>query len=130
MSENVQINKAVETYIRMRDRKAEILREAKHQAKEIETEMAIVANFVTQRAHDQGVEGFRTKSGKAFFTTKTFVKSADWDSFLAWVDETEQWPMLEKRPAKLAVLEYVKQNDGAVPPGLSIERFKEMVFER
>ena len=128
---SAQISRAIAAYIKMRDAKTEILRNAKEEAAAIEKEMEVMLNYLTREADRAGLQGFRAAGGgEAHFTTKQFVKVPDWQSFVKWVDETESWQMLEKRAAKNAVLEYVKHTDGIVPPGLTLEKMRVMEVRR
>jgi len=75
------------------------------------------------------VNNFATDAGTAYRNTKRIVRINDWALFSQWILETGNTHCLEKRPAKLAVLEIVDGDGdeaGELPPGL--EYFEEEEF--
>jgi hypothetical protein len=68
-----------------------------------------------------GLENLPGGGGTAYRTTRTSVTVDDWDTFLGWVREHNAWHTLERRASKLAVEEYLEEQQ-ELPPGLSLAR--------
>lgn len=115
----MNIAEQVEGYISLRDKKAEI--KAKYQAKidEIDKVMLQVEANLLSHFGETGADSVATPVGTAYKSTKSQVSAPDWDSFIGFVKENEAWEMLEKRPAKNAVLEWAGEHE-RLPPGLNL----------
>ena len=65
----------------------------------------------------QGVTTVGTSKATAYITNRVFVKTDDWDAFIAYVFKTEQPDLLQRRVAQRAYLDRLEA--GEVVPGLS-----------
>lgn len=108
----------VEKYVKLRDKKAEMKAAYEKEVAGIETLLERVEGKILEYLNESGIESIRTKAGTAFKATKSSATVADWDSFFAFVMETENYQMLEHRASKTAVVEY-KEENGDLPPGLN-----------
>ena len=114
----MKINELVESYIALRDKKAAIKAAYDKKVESIDSMMRQVEGALLTYFQDTGAESINTPVGTAYKTTKTQVSSADWDIFLGFVRDHNAWDMLERRPAKNAVLEWEEEN-ATLPPGLN-----------
>ena len=80
--------------------------------------MERIQMYIREQADKLGIDAIRTPSGTAYRTVKTSYRVTDWDAYVAWLLETQNFHCLEKRAAKLAVKE-IHDETGEVPPGLS-----------
>lgn len=116
---SVTVDSVVATYIKLRNKKAEIQAEVKDKIAGINASLGKIEAWLKEQADKEGVTSFKTKSGTAFLTTDTFAGVADWDALLDFILKNEQYDMLEKRVSKLAVVDYVAQHS-EVPPGVNL----------
>lgn len=133
MSEEVteKLRKAITAYLRIRDAIEEIQRTANEEIAPLKKKMGEVELYVDTELKHQGLDNASIRGvGKAFYKEASSVKSQDWESFLGWVKDHDEWSMLEKRAAKNAVLEYMNTSDGYLPPGLALERFNKLHITR
>lgn len=114
----VNIDEAIAAYLKLRDRKAQIMAEAQSKANEITAKLDKLEGWIKERADENGVTSFKTKHGTAFLTTVDFATVGDWDAMLKFVKENEAFDMFEKRVSKTAVRGYIEQLK-AVPPGVN-----------
>lgn len=114
----MKIDELVESYIALRDKKAAIKAAYDQKVAGIDEMLRKVEATLLAHFQETGAESVNTAVGTAYKTTKTQVSSADWDTFLGFVIERQAWDMLERRPAKNAVLEW-EEETAALPPGLN-----------
>lgn len=117
MSE-VNIDKVVAKYVKLRDEKAAIEAEAKERSAALKEKMIILDAYIREEAEKQGVTSFKTKHGTAYVTTTDFATVADWDAVLNFVKENEAYDLLERRVSKSAVRGYLEETK-EVPAGIN-----------
>lgn len=114
----MKLDKIVERYVKLRDRKSQMDAAHKAAVAEIANAMTRLENAIQVTLDKQGVEAVRTEHGTAFKSTSTSATVADWDSLLSFIRENERWDMLEKRVAKTAVDAFREEHDD-LPPGVN-----------
>ncbi len=65
-----------------------------------------------------GMDSCKTEFGTAYASTRSTASVADPETFMNYVVENQEWSLLEKRVAKLAV-EQFKAANGDIPPGVN-----------
>jgi len=81
-----------------------------------------IENELLGRLIERGAKNVSCPTGTAFMKTDTTFKVEDWDAFLPWAMENEEFGMFMRNVAKDAVTEYVESHDGQLPPGLSMKK--------
>lgn len=66
-----------------------------------------------------GLTSVRTSAGTVSLSKTTRYNTQDWDSFKAFVLEHQVVDLLEKRIAQTNMAQFLEENPGVVPPGLS-----------
>lgn len=116
------IERVVATYLKIRDarkaRKAEFETEDRRLAEKLET----LEGYLYGRLTAMGVESARTEHGTVYQTTDIIPRGSDWNAFYAWVAENGAFDALEKRIKKTFIATYLEENDGELPPGVSVFR--------
>lgn len=117
----MDIQKLVETYIKLRDRRktrkaAYEMDDQKDKGYQEQIEQKLMAFF-----NETGGESFRTDAGTAYKTTRTSATVQDWPATLDFIKSHEAWDMLEQRVSKSFVETYIEENQEA-PPGVGISR--------
>lgn len=124
MSEQMSIETLVKIYVKIRDAKSAAKKEFDKAEEAFNTKLATVATELKARAQAQGVEGFKTEFGTVYMSETMKVSCADWSAFGTFLTGKDPLEYLEKRVSSTAVKEYMKANEGQLPPGISI--FKEL----
>lgn len=114
----MKIVEMVESYIALRDKKGLIKEAYDKKVAGIDEALRKIEAIMLTHMQETGAESINTAVGTAYKTTKTQVSSADWETFLGFVIDHQSWDMLERRPAKNAVLEWEEEN-ATLPPGLN-----------
>ncbi len=76
--------------------------------------------FMTH-AETVGVDEFASDAGKVTISTRESPKIDNADSFFAWVAETNNAALLQKRISVTQFREFQKANPESVPPGVVVE---------
>lgn len=112
----------IDAYIKLRDRRAQ--RKAAYLADD-ESDKQYMDKIEALFLKSLNEEGLTSKSckgvGTAYITTRTSVTAADKEAFMGFIRDGGMWQLLEVRPAKAAVEEYVAANE-ELPPGLNMRR--------
>lgn len=112
------VNELIDLGVKTRDELKEKTRLFKEYKAGADSLLLRICHHLKVKGDDLGVDSFKTGNGTAFRNTKESYRVLDWAQTLAFMQETGNWQMLEKRVAKLATKEIHKAT-GAVPPGLN-----------
>lgn len=118
------VAEAIESYIAKRDELRQLQHEFNEKEAKLKTDLEVISSWLRDKADELSVDNFKTKFGTAYRSTKKFYRISDWDVFVGWVKETDNFQCIEKRVAKRATTE-VHESDG-LPPGL--EYFEQVEF--
>lgn len=91
--------------------------------------MARISMALKAKGDELGVNSFATREGTAYRQLKESYRIGDWNQFIPWIRETENFQCLEKRAAKLATKE-IHQSTGQIPPGIEYVAEEEFVIRR
>lgn len=116
----MKINEAVEMYIKMRDKKAQLKAEFDEHIAPLNEKMDKLEAKLLQAFQKLGMDSVKTEFGTAYTTVRTSASVADKDTFMNFVKEQGEWSLLEIRAAKLAVEQFREANDNELPPGVNI----------
>ena len=109
----------IEQYIRARDKKKEIMDEAKGKCAQIDEVMKMAEARLLEMFDEEGVTSVKTDAGTAYRSTRTSATVADWELLLDHIKDEDAWALLEHRVNKKAVEEYKEEYDD-FPPGVNI----------
>lgn len=116
----VNIDKLVEAYRKLRDKKAEIDQEYKERIAKVREKQELIENKILEFFNETGMESAKTPHGTAYVSEVMNARVADRDAFFRFVREHDAWEMLESRANKTAVRQFVEEHDGELPPGVDI----------
>ena len=120
----VPVDTLVKIYVKIRDAKAAAKKEFDKVEADFNAKLAMIATELKARAQAEGVEGFKTEFGTVFLSETMKTSCADWSLFGEFLKDRDPLEFMEKRISSTAIKEYMKQNGGQLPPGVSI--FKEI----
>jgi len=116
----VKISEAVEIYIKMRDKKAQMKAAYEASVAPLTEKMNKLEAKLLHIFNETGMDSVKTPLGTAYTSTRTSVSIADRDAFTNFVKETGDFNMLELRPSRTAVPEFADMNGGELPPGINV----------
>ena len=88
-----------------------------------------ISQALKVKGDELGVDSFKTEEGTAYRNLKESYRVGVWDEVLAFIKETGNFQMLEKRVAKLATKE-IHRSTGKIPPGVMYVPEEEFVIRR
>lgn len=130
MELEVPIDKIVDTYIKIRDKKDALTNQYKQDAAALDEEMAVLKHKLVEISKDTGVTSFSTPTATAFRTVKTRYWTNDWESFYGFLQEHGAMQLLEKRIQQSNMKDFMEQNPDKHPPGLNIDSEYDITIRR
>jgi len=123
MAENnpVQVDKLTRTYIKIRDKRAELAAKFKSDDDDLRDQLELVKGALLDYCKDHGVDSVRTSEGLVYRTQKTRYWTSDWSSMHKFILENNLPEFFEKRLNQGAVKEFLEENPDSVPPGLNTD---------
>jgi hypothetical protein len=116
----VSFEKITRVFIKMRDKRSKLKQEFEAADKEIKDQQEQLEQFLLKTMRDMGVESVRTPVGTIYQTETMVPQGSDWTAFYAWVKENNAFDFIFRRIKADAVKDYMEQNGGEVPPGVSV----------
>jgi predicted nuclease with TOPRIM domain len=115
----MKLSEAVELYIRLRDRKAEMKAEYEAKVEEVVRKMDTLEAKLLEVFQKTGTDSVKTPAGTAYTSVRSSVSTADKQAFLDFVRENNEWGLLDVRPLKAGVEQFRSINDD-LPPGINL----------
>ena len=115
--------KATKAFIKLREARAVLKREWEAQDNKLKANQELIENALVQFLNENKIEkGFRTTSGLVYWEETLQPSGSDWNALYAWIKENDAFDFLERRIKRTAVSDYMKANEDALPPGVSVFR--------
>lgn len=121
MAEFKDVKAAVKRYVALRDKLREWQKKREEEEALRKKTLEEIEMWLLLKADELGVDSFKTEFGTAYKSFNERYRINDWEKFVAYVKETNNFQLFEKRVAKLAAKE-VHQEAGEVPSGLDYSR--------
>jgi hypothetical protein len=115
----MKISDAVEIYIKLRDKKAQLKSEFQEAVAPVQVKMDKLEAKFLEIMNTTGVDSLKTEHGTAYSSTRSSASVADKDAFFTFVKENNEWPLIEVRASSTAVKEFAEANEGELPPGIN-----------
>ena len=122
MSKQEDVDKLVRVFIKMRDKKAEIAKEAQEKESELEEKMTKIRRALLNYCKENEVESVRTESGTFFRSIKARYTTNDWSSMNKFILEHQAVELLDKRINQGNMKQFLEKNPELLPPVLNIDR--------
>jgi hypothetical protein len=122
-------------YVELRDRKAQIEKDAEEAKKPVNALMDAIEMKIKEELHAQQATSIKTPHGTAYIAYRESATVADWDSLLTYIQREEKWDLLERRVSKTAVKAVMEEDrngqyQNPPPPGVSFTRFETVNVRR
>lgn len=114
------VSKLVKAYIKMRDAKALILREAEEKANDIEENMHTIEKELLEICKQTGQDGGKTAAGTFTRTVKTRYESTNWPKMYDFIKAHDVPQLLEQRIHQTNMKQFLQENPDLLPEGLNV----------
>ena len=98
--------------------------EMQRQTNEVKAREKEIEEYIIQQGSVKDDTGWAGLRYRAQIKSETTFRVADWPAFHAWVLKNERLDMLEKRPSKKAVEDYIEQT--GFPDGTELFKYKKL----
>lgn len=130
MSEEMSVDKLVSIFIKMRDARDDIKREADDKIKDIEAQMDTVNQKLLDLLGDQGADSIKTPHGTVYRTVKSRYWTNDWESLYDFIAESDAFDLLEKRIHQSNMKQFLEENPALMPKGINVDSEYQVVVRR
>ncbi len=127
---SVDVAELTRIYLKMRDKRDAIRREAEEKEKEIEDQMAVIEAQLLETCKDMNASSIRTPYGTIVRSIKTRYWTGDWDSMYDFIKENSAFGLLEKRIHQTHMKEFLTENPDLFPRGMNVENEFTVVVRR
>lgn len=121
MTETISVDRLVAAYIKMRDRRAELLREYEEADGTVKAQMEAVESKLLDLCKEIGADTLGSKHGKVMRTVKTRYWTSDWESMHKFILEHKMPELLERRISQTTMKQLLEENPDLMPPGLNTD---------
>ena len=104
------VDKLVEIYIKIRDARDAVRREADAKEAELNTELDLVSQEILAICKQTGADSIKTKAGTAMRAVKSKFWTNDWESFYNFVFEKKAPELLERRIHQTNMKQFLEEN--------------------
>jgi len=126
----IPINKIIDTYVKIRDKKEELYRNYKDSTAELEEQMKLLKHKLLELSKETGATTFSTPDYTAYRTVKNRYWTNDWESFYDFMQKNGAMGLLEKRIHQTNIKEFIDENPDLHPPGLNVDSEYEFTIKR
>ena len=121
MTETISVDKLVAVYIKMRDKRAELLRNYEEADGAVKAQMEVVESKLLDLCKEIGVDRLGSKHGTVMRTVKTRYWTSDWDSMHKFILEHKMPELLERRISQTTMKQLLEENPELMPMGLNTD---------
>jgi len=129
-SPQYDLDKLTAVYIKMRDKRDDMRREAEAREKEIEEQMGIIEAEMLEVCKQMNADSVRTPHGTIIRSVKSRYWTNDWDSMYQFIKEHDAFGLLEKRLHQTHLKEFLSENPDTFPIGVNVENSYSVVVRR
>jgi len=121
MTETISVDKLVAVYIKMRDKRAELLRDYEEADSTVKTQMELVETKLLDTCKEIGVDRLGSKHGTVMRTVKTRYWTSDWESMHKFILEHKMPELLERRISQSTIKQLLEDKPDLMPMGLNTD---------
>ena len=121
MTEEISADKLVAVYVKMRDKRAALLREYEEQDEAVKSQMEMVEGKLLDLCKTVGADSLKTQHGTVIRSVKTRYWTSDWNSMHKFIMENNMPELLEKRISQSTLKQLLDENPDMMPPGVNID---------
>lgn len=118
----VDTAKLVKAHINIRNARAELKAEYENKDALLKVKQNKIEAALLAYMNESGQVSGKTPFGSFFKQEEIRPTGSDWGALYEWIKDNDAFDCLEKRITRNFVSQYMKDNNGAVPPGVSVMR--------
>lgn len=123
-------DKLIETYIKIRDRRAEIKNAYEAEDRELQNQINQIEIALLNICRETGTEKLGTAHGTASRIIKTRYTTTDWDKFYRFIEEHKAYELLEKRVAQNNMAQFLESRPEIKPDFVNVDKQYQIQIRR
>lgn len=120
----------VETYIKIRDKRAELKEQFESQDEALKEQQDLIAEEMLEVCYENGANSIKTPAGTIIRKVDTRYWTTDWDSMYQFIEENDAYALLEKRIHQTNMKQFLEEYPELLPAGLQADRKYTVVVRR
>lgn len=120
MSEQLQADRLVQVYVKMRDKRAALSAAFEAEDNRISAQMDLVEAELLKMCKSIGADSVRTPFGNVYRTVKTRYETSDWEHMYKFITEHEVPQLLERRISTTNMKQFLEENPALMPIGMNV----------
>lgn len=124
------IGKLIWARIKLNDMITQRTKDMKSSVEDLKKQLEMLDNQVLLMLNEAGVDSIKSENGTAYKDNKETFTVKDRDAFVTWVRENDTWEFLPAKVNAENARTYMKENGGALPPGVGYNCFIVPKFRR
>lgn len=118
---DAKADKLTLAYIKMRDKRSELLKAYEAEDAVIQEQMEMVETELKKMCDEIGADSIKTSYGTVYRSVKTQYQVNDWDSMYKFVMEHNIPQVLFKRVSTTNMKQFLDENPNLMPMGMNID---------
>jgi arsenate reductase-like glutaredoxin family protein len=118
---DAKADKLALAYIKMRDKRKELLAEYEKADGAIQVQMDMVEAELMSICKDIGADSIKTPHGTVYRSVRTRYQANDWDSMYKFIMEHNVPQILERRISTSNMKQFLDENPNLMPIGMNID---------
>jgi hypothetical protein len=118
----IDTGKFVKAYINLRNARAELKQKYDEEDALLKLKQQKIENMLLAHMNETGQTSGKTPFGSFYKQEDVKAMGSDWDALYRWIKENDAFEALERRITRTFVTKYMEENNGAIPPGVSVHR--------
>ena len=118
---DIPVDRLVAAYIKMRDKRSELLRAYEEEDEAVKAQMDMVESKLLDLCKTIGVDSLKTQHGTIIRSVKTRYWTSDWEAMHKFILEHKMPDLLEKRVSQSTMKQLLEENPDIMPKGMNID---------
>jgi hypothetical protein len=118
---DIPVDRLVAAYIKMRDKRSELLRVYEDEDEAIKAQMEMVEGKLLDLCKTIGADSLKTQHGTIIRSVKTRYWTSDWEAMHKFILEHKMPDLLEKRVSQSTMKQLLEENPDLMPKGMNID---------
>lgn len=121
MVEDISVDRIVSVYIKMRDKRSELLREYEEKDNAVKAQMEVIEAKLLDLCKTIGADSLKTQHGLVYRSVKTRYWTSDWQSMYKFIKEHDMPQLLEQRVSQSTMKQLLEENPDLMPRGMNVD---------
>jgi hypothetical protein len=130
MTEDISVDKLVAVYIKMRDKRTQLLRDYEEEDGAVKAQMEMVEGKLLDLCKAINADTLGSKHGTVMRTVKTRYWTSDWQSMHEFIMQHQMPDLLEKRISQTTMKQLLEENPELMPKGMNIDNRYSVTIRR